>query len=105
MKTFIQTGDIIEVIAPADVKSGDIVEVGKLAGIACTDAKSGTAVNIKTTGVFTVKKVSGQAWTVGAPVYVASGEATTTASTNTPIGHAMAIAANPSATGVVRLSV
>ena len=105
MKTFIQTGDIIEVIAPADVKSGDIVEVGKLAGIACTDALSGAKVNIKTTGVFTVKKVSAQAWTVGAPVYVASGEATTTASTNTPLGHALAIAANPSATGVVRLSV
>jgi predicted RecA/RadA family phage recombinase len=105
MKTFIQTGDIVEVIAPADVKSGDIVEVGKLVGIACTDALSGKPVNIKTSGCFTVKKVSAQAWTVGAPVYVAAGEATTTASTNTPMGHAMAIAANPSATGVVRLSV
>lgn len=105
MKNFISTGDIVEVIAPANVKSGDLVEVGKLVGIACTDALSGAKVNIKTTGVFTVKKVSAQAWTVGAPVYVAAGEATTTASTNTPIGHAMAIAANPSATGVVRLSV
>lgn len=105
MKSFLQTGDIIEVIAPADVKSGDIVEIGKLAGIACADALSGAKVNIKTTGMFTVKKVSAQAWTVGAPVYVASGEATTTASTNTPLGHAMAIAANPSATGVVRLSI
>lgn len=105
MKTFIQTGDIVEVIAPADVKSGDLVEVGKLVGIACADALSGAPVNIKTSGVFTVKKVSAQAWTVGAPVYVASGEATTTASTNTLIGHALAIAANPSATGVVRLSI
>ena len=105
MKNFISTGDIIEVIAPANVKSGDIVEVGKLVGIACTDALSGAPVNIKTSGCFTVKKVSAQAWTVGAPVYVASGEATTTASTNTPLGHALAIAANPSGTGVVRLSV
>lgn len=105
MKNFISTGDIVEVIAPANVASGDIVEVGKLVGIACTSALSGKPVNIQTSGCFTVKKVSAQAWTAGALVYVASGEATTTASTNTPLGHALAIAANPSATGVVRLSV
>ena len=105
MKNFISTGDIVEVIAPANVASGDIVEVGKLVGIACTAALSGAKVNIQTSGVFTVKKVSAQSWTAGALVYVASGEATTTASTNTPLGHALAIAANPSATGVVRLSV
>lgn len=105
MKNYISTGDIIEVTAPADVEAGDIVEVGKLVGIAVTDAASGKPVNIKTTGVFTVKKVSAQAWTVGAPVYVDGGEATTTASTNTPLGHAVAAAGNPSATGVVRLSV
>lgn len=105
MKNFVSVGDIVEVIAPANVKSGDIVEVGKLAGIACTDALSGAVVNIQTTGIFNVKKVPGQAWTVGAPVYVASGEATTTASTNTPLGHAVAVAANPSAMGIVRLSV
>jgi len=105
MKNFVQTGDIVTVTAPANVSAGDIVEVGKLVGIACTDALSGAAVEIKTSGVFTVKKTSAQAWTVGALVYVASGEATTTASTNTPLGHALAIAANPSATGVVRLSV
>lgn len=105
MKNYISTGDVITVTAPAPVKAGDLVEVGKLVGIACADAASGSPVNIKTSGVFTVKKVSAQAWTAGALVYVDSGEATTTASTNTPIGHALAIAANPSATGVVRLSV
>jgi len=105
MKNFVSTGDIVEVVAPANVSSGDIVEIGKLAGIACADALSGAKVNIKTSGVFTVKKVSAQAWTAGAPVYVASGEATTTASTNTPLGHALAVAANPSATGLVRLAI
>lgn len=105
MKNFISTGDIITVPAPANVSAGDLVEVGKLVGVACADALSGAPVNIKTSGVFTVKKVSAQAWTVGAALYVADGEATTTASTNTPIGHALAIAANPSATGIVRLSV
>lgn len=105
MKNYIESGDIITVTAPANLKSGDLVEVGKLVGVACADAASGAPVNVKTSGVFTVKKVSAQAWTVGAPVYVDGGEATTTASTNTPIGHALAVAANPSATGVVRLSV
>lgn len=107
MKNFIHPGDMITVTAPADVASGDIVEVGKLVGIACTDAKSGTPVEIKTSGVFTVKKTSAQAWTVGAALYVASGSATTAdgSGSNTPLGHAMAPAANPSATGVVRLSV
>lgn len=105
MKNYISSGDIITVTAPANVKSGDLVEVGKLVGVAVADADSGAPVNIKTSGVFEVKKVSAQAWTVGAPVYVAAGEATTTASTNTPLGHAVAIAANPSAVGVVRLSI
>lgn len=102
---YIQKGDTITVVAPATVKSGDIVEVGKLAGIAVTDAASGSPVEIMTRGVFEVAKVSAQAWTVGAPVYVDTGEATTTASTNTPIGHAIAPASNPSATGLVRLSI
>lgn len=105
MKNFISSGDIVTVTAPANVKSGDLVEVGKLVGVACADAASGSPVNIKTSGVFTVKKVSAQAWTVGAALYVDGGEATTTASSNTPIGHALAVAANPSATGIVRLSV
>lgn len=105
MKNYISTGDVIEVTAPANVKSGDLVEVGKLVGIAVTDAASGKPVNVKTSGVFSVKKVSAQAWTVGAPVYVDGGEATITAGTNTQIGHALAIAANPSATGIVRLSI
>jgi predicted RecA/RadA family phage recombinase len=105
MKNYIQTGDIVTVTAPANVAAGDLVEVGKLVGVAVADAASGKPVNIKTSGVFTVKKVSAQAWTVGAALYVADGEATTTASTNTFIGHALEIAANPSATGVVRLSV
>ncbi len=105
MKSFIQTGDIVTVAAPANVAAGDLVEVGSVVGVAATDALSGDPVEIALKGVFTVKKVSAQAWTVGAPIYVAAGEATTTVSTNKFVGHALAIADNPSATGVVRLSV
>ncbi len=107
MKNFVQPGDIVAVPAPADVSSGDLVMVGKLFGVACTDAASGAAVEIKTSGVFTLPKTSAQAWTVGAAVYwdATNSEVTTTSTSNTLIGHAVAVAANPSATGVVRLSI
>jgi predicted RecA/RadA family phage recombinase len=114
MKNFVQTGDIVAVPAPADVTSGDMVVVGSLFGIAATDAASGDAVEIATEGVFTLPKVSAQAWTVGARIYwdAATGKATTAANDGgTPatafvaIGHAVAGASNPSATGTVRLSI
>ena len=108
MKNFVHPGRNVTVIAPADVKSGDLVIVGKLFGVAATNADSGAPVEICTEGVFTLPKVAEQAWTQGAAIYWAGGEtnaATTTAGSNTLIGHAAEAAANPSATGVVRLSI
>ncbi|ABE64068.1 conserved hypothetical protein [Nitrobacter hamburgensis X14] len=106
-KNFIQPGDTITVPAPADVVSGAVVLVGKLFGVANFDAKSGEDVEISTKGVFTLPKTSAQAWTVGAAVYwdATNSEVTTTSTSNTLIGHAVAAAANPSATGTVRLSI
>lgn len=107
MKNYLQPGDAISVAAPAAVKSGDLVVVGSLFGVAATDADEGADVVINTSGIFTLPKVSAQAWTAGAKIYwvAADGEATTTASTNLFIGHAVAAADNPSATGKVRLSI
>jgi len=107
MKNFVQPGDIVTVTAPADVSSGTIVVVGTLFGVAATDAESGAAVEIKTSGVFALPKTSAQAWTEGAKIYWdgTAKEATTVSTSNTLIGHAVAAAANPSATGVVRLSI
>jgi predicted RecA/RadA family phage recombinase len=106
MRNFIQTGDIVTVAAPAAVSSGDGVLVGTLFGIATTDADSGADVVIKTTGVFELPKTSAQAWTVGAAIYWDADDkvATTTSTDNTLIGKALAIANNPSATGIVRLA-
>lgn len=105
MRNYIQSGDIVTVPAPAAVSSGDGVLVGTLFGLAATDADSGTDVAIKTTGVFTLPKTSAQAWSVGALIYWdPDGKVTTTVSTdNMLIGKALAVAANPSGTGVVRL--
>lgn len=69
MKNFIQPGVTVTVPAPADVESGDGVEVGSLFGIAVHDADNGDDVEITTEGVFDLAKADEQAWTVGAPVY------------------------------------
>lgn len=107
MRNYVQPGDTITVAAPADVKSGDGVLVGDLFGIATGDAKSGEDVEIKTTGVFELAKTSAQAWaTVGLPVYwdAANKVVTSAAATNKLVGVNVAIAANPSTTGTVRLN-
>ena len=106
MKNFIQDGDTITVTAPEAVTSGRGLLVGTLFGIAVADAENGEPVAIKTTGVFTHAKTSAQAWTVGAAIYWDNTAKvfTTTASGNTLVAKAVAAAANPSATGTVRLN-
>lgn len=106
-KNFIQPGDTITVTAPADVVSGAGVLVGNIFGIAQFSAKSGEPVEIATTRVWEVEKVSAQAWaSVGLEIYwdASAGKFTTTASTNKLVGVNLAVAANPSPTGVVRLN-
>ena len=92
--------------APYDVLSGKGFLVGTLFGVATTDALSGADVVGATVGVFSLAKVSAQAWTPGATIYWdnSAKPCTTTASGNTPIGHAMVGVANPSATGQVKLN-
>jgi len=106
MKNFVQPGKTVTVAAPYDVASGAGCLVGSLFGVATIDAVSGANVDITTCGVYTLPKTSAQAWTVGAKVYWddTNKVATTTATSNTLIGCAMAVAANPSATGDVRLN-
>lgn len=89
-----------------DVTSGQGVLIGSLFGVALTDGAPGDDVAIATEGVWDLPKVSAQAWTVGARIYwVAADEnCTTTAGANKLIGVAVAAAANPSATGRVRLT-
>lgn len=105
MKNYVQDGVNITVAAPAAVTSGAGVLVGTLFGVASTDAAESAQVVIVTTGVFELPKTSAQAWTVGAALYWDNTNkvVTTASSGNTLIGKAVAAAANPSATGIVRL--
>lgn len=102
----ISTGEILTLPAPAAVASGSGVLIGKIFGIAVTDAASGAEFALATTGVYELPKASAQAWTLGASVYWdnTAKNVTTSASGNTLIGAAVAVAANPSATGMVRLN-
>ena len=106
MKNYIQTDDIIEVAAPADVAGGAGVLIGALFGIATHDAKSAATLQIKTRGVFDVAKVSAQQWaTVGLAIYWddTAKNFTTVSTSNTLVAKNTLVAANPSATGRVRL--
>lgn len=83
MKNYIQEGDTLTVTAPAAVASGDFVQVGRIRGIAVTDAASGASVELRTTGVFTIPKLGSEAFaSVGLPVYcVLSGDGVKTVTT------------------------
>jgi len=107
MKNFVQQGDMITMIAAGAIASGELVREGSLIGVAATDAAIGEAFEAKTTGVFDLPKTSAQAWTVGQPVYMISGSGLLTnvpGTGNYLAGVAVAVAANPSATGRVRLN-
>jgi predicted RecA/RadA family phage recombinase len=106
VKNFIEIGDSLTVPAPTGgVVSGDVVIIGSLIGIATATAAVGVAVAVKTKGVFELPKVSAQAWTIGAPIYWdgTAHLATTTSTSNTLIGYATEVAANPSSVGRVRI--
>jgi predicted RecA/RadA family phage recombinase len=101
MKNYKGPSDTVEVTAPADVKSGDGVLVGKLFGVAEFSAAAGARVNISRSGIFTLPKTSAQAWTEGAVLYWDGTRLTTAdnSGANTKVGYAAAVAANPSPTG------
>ena len=106
MRNFVHIGDNVTIPAPATVTSGEAVKVGSLFGIASTDALTGEALTISTTGVFDLPKVAADDITLGAAVYWRSsdGLVTTTASGNTKVGVAVTAAGNGAASVRVRLN-
>lgn len=107
MKNFVQPGNVLTLTAPTGgILSGAGLLVGAIFGVAATDADEGDAVECALVGVFDIGKVSAEAWTVGSKIYwdATAKKATTTATDNTLIGAAAIAAANPSATGRVRLN-
>lgn len=103
---YLSAGHNVSVTAPAVKSSGDGVLVGSIFGVAQTDAANGADLEIATMGVYTLPKLSAQAWTLGQLVYWddTNSRCTTVASGNKLIGAATAVAANPSDDGSVRLN-
>ncbi len=105
MKNYINSGEHFTHVAAAAITSGQMVVAGSIYGVAQETVASGASVVLVRRGVFELPKTSAQAWTVGAKLYwdATNLVCTTTASGNTLIGAAAAVAANPSATGLVLL--
>lgn len=103
---FVQPGNTITVTAAAVAAGGAVVKVGNIIGVAAGDAAIGDALDIETTGVWELPKVSALAIDVGDVVYwdAATGLVNKTSSGNTKLGVAVKAAANPSGTVRVRLS-
>lgn len=68
MKNFIQPGDSIDVVAPADVLAGFGVRIVSLFGYAIGDALSGKPLAIQVKGVIKAAKLAGDVMAVGAKV-------------------------------------
>lgn len=111
MKNYVQPGDTVtltvaDVTDAVAIDAGEGYLVGTLFGVAQHDVAVGASGEFATTGVFDLAKVSAQAWTVGQAIYwdASARNCTTSSSSNTLIGKAVAVAANPSSTGRVRLN-
>jgi predicted RecA/RadA family phage recombinase len=106
MKNYIQGATEIRTFtAPTGgVVAGTPLRIGQYVIIPAVTAAAGTLFDGAISGRFTVPKVSAQAWTVGQLVYWDSATSTFTntgGTGDTLVGRAGAIAANPTATGVV----
>ena len=88
MKNFIAVANVLTVIAPAAVTSGQGVLVGAMFGVAARDAANGAEVELNLVGVFDLPKAASQAWTVGQRIYWDNTAKNTTnvVGTNTLIG-------------------
>lgn len=102
-----QPGEVLELTAPAGgVVSGTAYKIGQFLVIALVTAAAGEKFSGACCGVWELPKVSAQAWTEGALVYWddTAKNVTTVATGKLCIGVAAEAAANPSATGLVRLN-
>lgn len=101
---------IVNIAAPSNVTAGDLVQLGRIRGVAMTTQLSGEQVALKVRGTFDIAKAGSEAFaSVGLPVYCAIAsdgvKTATTASgtTNVLIGVSMAVSAASPGTVRVRL--
>lgn len=105
MKNYVQDGDVVTLTAPYAVASGGGALVGSAFGVAANTVANGADGEFCLNGVFDLPKATG-AVTQGAKIYWdnTAKVVTTTATSNTLIGVAIAAAASGDATVRVRLN-
>lgn len=88
MKNMIQKGDIVSVIAPAALASGQGVLAGAIFGVAAQAATQGAPVEVVRKGVFELSAVTADTGAIGAKMYWdnTARKLTTTATNNTLVG-------------------
>lgn len=106
MINFDQEGEVIPLTAPSGgVTKGTAYKIGSLVVVATATVAQTLKFSAFVKGVVTHAKVSAQEWTEGVKVYWddSAKNFTTTSGGNTLVGVAAEAAANPTATGKVRL--
>ncbi len=73
LKNYLQPGDLLTVDAPRDYRSGEVVAIKDLAGIACHDVHIGGKLTISTSGLFELPKPSEETLNTGDHVYFKDG--------------------------------
>jgi predicted RecA/RadA family phage recombinase len=105
--TYRKSGEIVTCTAPAGgVTTGVPVMIGSLFGIPQTTAAEGVEFELMVQGEHELTKTSAQAWTEGQKIFWNTGtsKCDSDSTTGPLIGVAVAVAANPSTTGIVRLN-
>lgn len=104
---YVSDGESLTLTAPSGgVVAGSGYLIGSLYVVALSTAAAGAPFAAATEGTFVLPKLSAQAWTEGKKVYwdAANTRCTSVATDGQLIGVAALVAANPSATGYVRLN-
>ncbi|MFA6280771.1 MAG: capsid cement protein [Bdellovibrionales bacterium] len=105
MRNFIQKGDVITVIAPTALLSGQGVLIGNLFGVATKATSVGGILELATQGVFTLPKAANIALDACARVSwdAANNQIVAPASGMAPVGVVTLAAANGTTSARVRL--
>lgn len=109
MKTSIQKGRVLDLIAPYNVTNAPTyvagMKVGSIIALAASTALSGAPVEGYVEGVYTVQKATGSAWTVGLLLYWddAAKNFTTVSTSNTKAAYATIAAASGDVVGTLKL--
>ena len=89
---FIQKGEVVDIVATADVLGGDPIDFGTRVGIASADALTGEGVALQLDGVFEFTATTADTIALGDKIYldnVGGVEATTVSTSNQTIGYAV----------------